>query len=176
LNGVRDDGYNADSGRSRGGSCRGAVRPNEASKAAIRDVRNTSKPVKLIVFLGRRGQYNTKPPWGSWQIHSMTWMPHTHGRTPSLATARHPHEISNARPGPIAKTAKTRGRPAPRRLRDWGVRPDEAAAGPVLGRRLRPPSNDARRGVGSRAWRLEEHLNMTKRSTTAASTKSATSI
>jgi hypothetical protein len=27
LNGVRDDGYNADSGRSRGGSCRGTIRP-----------------------------------------------------------------------------------------------------------------------------------------------------
>ena len=27
MNGVRDDGYNADSGRSRGGSCGGAIRP-----------------------------------------------------------------------------------------------------------------------------------------------------
>jgi len=44
LNGVRDDGYNADSGRSRGGSCRGAIRPIEASTDAISNGSNTSTP------------------------------------------------------------------------------------------------------------------------------------
>ena len=42
LNGARDDGYNADSGRSRGGSCRGAIRPIEASRVAVCYVRFTS--------------------------------------------------------------------------------------------------------------------------------------
>jgi hypothetical protein len=41
----------------------------------------------------------------------MTWMPHTHGAGPhSLAAAPPSHEILNARPGPAAKTAKTRCR------------------------------------------------------------------
>jgi len=39
-----NDGYGPDCGRSRGGTCRGAIRPIEASKAAVSYVRNTSTP------------------------------------------------------------------------------------------------------------------------------------
>jgi hypothetical protein len=43
-----NDGYGVDCGRSRGGPCRSAIRPIEASKAAIGYVRSTSKPAKLF--------------------------------------------------------------------------------------------------------------------------------
>jgi hypothetical protein len=42
--------YDANSGPPRGGHCKDAIRPMEASKAAVCYVRNTSKPVKLIGF------------------------------------------------------------------------------------------------------------------------------
>jgi hypothetical protein len=45
-----NDRYGADSGPSRGDLCRRALRPIEASKAAVCYVRNTSKPVRLIGF------------------------------------------------------------------------------------------------------------------------------
>ena len=48
LNGVGDDGYNADSGRSRGGSFRGAIRPTATSTTAIRYVRFTEDPMRAV--------------------------------------------------------------------------------------------------------------------------------
>jgi len=49
-----NDGYRADCGRSRGGLCRGAIRPIEASKAAICYVRNPSIVLKNSLASGTR--------------------------------------------------------------------------------------------------------------------------
>jgi len=65
-------GFGAHSGSSGGAPWRRAIRLIEASKAAIRYVRKTPKPVKLTRFLTRArlggGRYDPKPPWGFWQV------------------------------------------------------------------------------------------------------------
>ena len=90
----------------------------------------------------------------------MTWMVHTHGQTPFSRRAP-PAKKFNLRPVTTAKTAKTRGPPAPPLVARTGVRPDKAAAGlrKALDAHARSraeagfeqPSKDARRGVMSRA-------------------------
>src|SRR5208337_3036626 len=50
-----NDGYDADSGPSRGDPCKRALRPTVGSKVAVRFVRNTSSPVVMATKDQRDG-------------------------------------------------------------------------------------------------------------------------
>jgi hypothetical protein len=91
----------------------------DRGRAGIRRIRSAICNHRITSTLARLadgGRHTPKPPLGFWQD------PFFSGTTAgaySLAAARPPRKNENKRPGPTAKTAKIRDRPAVRRLHDW---------------------------------------------------------